>query len=99
MTVPPVPIFDEDISAVEGRARTLVGKVNCLRKFGPAHPLVAKLLAHDEERRREFIKYGSTFFAPKYDDGTERRRLLIINSLFMAAARLGCRPSMMTCSP
>jgi hypothetical protein len=94
--VPPIPTFDEEMSSVEARARQLVGKVRCLRKFEPAHPLVAKLLAHDEERRQEFIKWRSSYYAPKYDAGIERRRLLIINALFMAAARLGCRPSMGT---
>jgi hypothetical protein len=92
--VPPVPTFDEEMSSVEERGRRLVGKVRCPRKFEPAHPLVAKLLAHDEERRQEFMKSGSSYYAPKYDGGIERRRLLVINALFMAAARLGCRPSM-----
>jgi len=94
--VPPVPTFDEEMSSVEERARMLVGKVRCQRKFEPAHPLVAKLLAHDEERRQEFSKLRSSYFAPKYDAGIERRRLLIINTLFVAASRLGCRPSMST---
>jgi len=94
--VPPVPTFDEDMASVEKRARILVGKVRCQRTFEPAHPLVAKLLAHDEERRLEFSKYRSSYYAPKYDAGTERRRLVIINTIFLSAARLGCRPSMST---
>jgi hypothetical protein len=96
VSVPPVPTFEEEMSSVEERARKLVGKVRCSRKFEPAHPLVARLLAHDEERRQEFTKWGSLYYAPKYDAGIERRRLLIINALFIAAARLGCRPSMST---
>jgi hypothetical protein len=94
--VPPVPTFDEEMSSVEERVRKLVGSVRCPRKFEPAHPLVAKLLAHDEERRQEFIKWRSSYYAPKFDTGIERRRLLIINALFLVAARLGCRPSMST---
>src|SRR5207249_2416536 len=66
MPVPPIPTFDEEISSVEERIRKLVGKVRCPRKFEPAHPLVAKLLAHDEERRQEFLKWGSSYWAPKY---------------------------------
>ena len=94
--IPPVPTFDEQMSSVEERARKLVGKVCCGAKFEPAHPLVAKLLAHDEERRREFTKWRSSYYAPKYDAGIERRRLLIINTLFLAVTRLGCRASMST---
>jgi hypothetical protein len=96
VAIPPVPTFDEEMSSVEERARKLVGKVRCGRKFDPAHPLVAKLLVHDEERRKEFVKWRSDYYAPKYDAGIERRRLLIINTLFLVAARLGCRPSMST---
>ncbi len=81
MPVPPVPAFDEEMSSVEERARKLVGKIRCSRKFEPAHPLVARLLAHDEERRRDFIKWGSSYYAPKYGAGIKRRRLLIINAL------------------
>jgi hypothetical protein len=93
--VPPVPIFEEDMASVEQRARGMVAKVRCQRTFEPAHPLVAKVLAHDEERRQEYSKWGSSY-AHKYASGSERRRLLIINTLFLAAARLGCRPSMST---
>lgn len=94
--IPPVPVFDEEISSVAERAKQLVGKVRCGRKFEPVHPLVAKLLVHDEERRVDFNRYHSSYYEPRYDSGIERRRLLIINSLFMAGARLGCRPSMST---
>ena len=96
LPVPAVPTFDEDMSSVEQCAWKLVGKVNCPRKFLPTHPLVARLLAHDEDRRRDFAKWGSSYYAPKYDTGIERRRLLIINALFVAATRLGCQPSMST---
>jgi len=94
--VPPVPIFDEELQVVEQRIRKIVGKVTCSRKFEPAHPLVSKLLVHDEERRQAFAKWGSHYNAPRYDSGPERRRLLITNGLFLAARRLGCRPSMGT---
>jgi hypothetical protein len=42
VAIPPVPTFDEAMSSVEERARRLVGKVRCGRKFEPAHPFVAK---------------------------------------------------------
>lgn len=94
--VPPVPTFDEEIEQVRDRAAKIVGKVRCSNKFDQVHPQVAKLLAHDEERRQEYSKYSSSYYAPRYDSGIERRRLLIINALFMAPARIGYRPSMST---
>jgi len=96
MTIPPMPIFEEDMSSVEVRARKLVGRVRYLRKFEPAHPLTAKLLARDDENRKEFLKLGFCWYAPKFDSGIERRRLLIINTLFVAAQRIGCSASMNT---
>lgn len=96
MPIPPVPVFDEEMSSVSDRSARLVGKVDYKRKFQPAHPLVAKLLAHDEERRRQFNEWRSSYYAPRYDSGVERRRLLIINALFLTGARLGCRPAMST---
>ncbi len=57
MPVPPVPTFEEETAAVKERARKLVDKVRCQRNFDPAHPLVARLLAQDEERRADFLKY------------------------------------------
>ncbi|WP_407116127.1 hypothetical protein [Bradyrhizobium sp. LMG 9283] len=96
VAIPPIPTFDEDMPSVEQRARKLVGQLRCRRSFEPAHPLVAKLLAHDDERRKDFAKWHSDYYAPKYDTGIERRRLLVINALFLAAARIGCRPSMST---
>jgi hypothetical protein len=89
MDVPPLPSFEEDLAAVERRTRKMVGKVHCPSSFEVVHPLVAKLLADDEERRRQFQKWRSNYYAPKYD-GVERRRLLIINALFVAAPKLGC---------
>ncbi len=96
MVVPPVPTFDEEMSSIAERAAKLVGKVRFSRKFEPAHPLVQRLLAHDVERRAEYAKWGSAYYAPKYDTGIERRRLLIVNALFQVAAGLGCRPLMST---
>ncbi len=96
MAVPSVPTFDEDLPTVEKRARKLVGKLQCPTTFEVTHPVVARLLAHDEERRQQFRKWHSSYYTPKYDVGIERRRLLIINTLFIAAANLGCSPSMST---
>lgn len=73
--IPAIPILDEEMSSVEKRARELVGKVRCPRKFEPVHPLVSKLLAHDEERRREFAKWRSPVeMSASHMSGTENNR-------------------------
>lgn len=50
----------------------------------------------DEDRKVDYAKYKSIFYAPKYDAGIGQRRLLILNSLFLAFQRLGCGVSMTT---
>lgn len=96
MAIPPEPTFDEELPALRQRVAKLVGKVRHVRDFQSSHQLVAKLLEHDEERRADYRRSPISLYAPKYDDGIERRRLLIINTLFLAARRLGCRASMST---
>ncbi|MBS4083713.1 MAG: hypothetical protein KGZ73_09205 [Rhizobiales bacterium] len=96
MAIPPEPTFDEELPALRQLVAKLVGKVPHVRDFQSSHQLVAKLLEHDEERRADYRRSPISLYAPKYDDGIERRRLLIINTLFLAARRLGCRASMST---
>lgn len=96
MAIPSEPIFEEEIPALRQRVSKLVGRVRHVRDFQSLHPLVAKHLEHDEERRADYERSPISLYEPKYDRGIERRRLLIINTLFQAAARLGCRASMST---
>lgn len=96
MKIPPEPTFDEELPELRQRVAKLVGKVRHIRDFQTTHQLVAKHLEHDEERRADYKRSPISLYAPKYDDGVERRRLLIINTLFVAARRLGCRTSMNT---
>jgi hypothetical protein len=96
MAIPEMPVFEEEMDTVRQRAVKAVGKVRFQKTFDPAHPLVARLLEHDDKRRQEAIKWPSSYFRPRYETGAERRRLLIVNTLFLAFVRLGCRPSMST---
>jgi hypothetical protein len=80
--IPPVPTFDEEMSSVAERARKLVGKVRCGRKFEPAHPFVAKLLGYDEERRKEFAKWRSNYYA--------RITLIVLSPLLLTSQLRRC---------
>lgn len=94
--VPEVPVFDEEMSAVRARVTAMVGKIKCPPEFEPAHPLIAKLLVHDVARREYQLKWNTAYDPPKYESGIERRRLLILNGIFLSTQRLGCRPDMTT---
>ena len=90
---PPPPIFEEDMAGVEARARKVVGKVKCPQLAAEAHPLIQALLDEDNRRRPEFAKTGRSWDRPRYDSPLEMRQLRILNAVFLAAARIGCRPS------
>lgn len=94
--VSPEPMFDESIEAVEERVRKLIGRVTRPQNFERTDPHVAKLLSHDDERRVEYARFPSSYNAPRYESGPERRRLLILNALCLAWRRIGCAPSMST---
>lgn len=94
--IPEVPVFDEEMSAVRVRVTAMAGKIKCPPEFEPAHPLIAKLLVHDVARREYQLKWNTTYDPPKYESGIERRRLLILNGIFLSLQRLGCRPDMVT---
>ncbi len=90
--IPPIPFFEEEMDALSDRVRRLVGKASAERDFSRAFGDVAKLLAHDEERRNSRWSIDK----PKYDGGIERRRLLILLSLSHKLHALGCKLSMHT---
>lgn len=94
--LPPPPEFSEDIVALRDRVSKMVGAVENLRLVTMAHPLIAKLLAQDEERRIEHDKYPYSWDKPRYESGIGKRRIRILNSVFVATHRLGCTPRMST---
>ena len=94
--VPPAPIFEEGVEALTKRVCALVGKVAYSDSFQATHHLTAKFLSHDEKRRDERGKYRFTHDLPRYEAGPGRRRLLLLNALFMTFQRLGCCVTMCT---
>jgi hypothetical protein len=95
--LPPPPTFEEDIAAVVERVRKMVGKVERPKQLMTSpHKLIAVLLKRDDEQRVEFVRTGYSWYAPLYDSPIEKRRLRILNAIFMAAERLGCKADMRT---
>ncbi len=92
--VPPTPTFDEPIEQVRARIEAAIGKAAVVRReLGELHPLVAKLLREDDERRAKCT--GQSFVAPwervLYDTPIQRRRLRLVSGILTTAARCGCR--------
>lgn len=91
--LPPPPEFPETLEVVIERAKKQVGKVSVRRSLASLHPLVARLLEEDDERRTRAAANRFTLHPPKFDTPPAKRRLRLINALFLALSRAGCRPS------
>jgi hypothetical protein len=91
--IPEVPVFDEDIDALTKRVKAMVGRVEFSQSFDRRHPLVDHLLKLDDERKAEYARYKSSYYAPRHQAGAGLRWLTILNSLFLALQRLGCSVS------
>ena len=91
---PQPPVFDEPIETVRARAVRLVGEVVWRRDLKSPHPLIATLLADDEVRRRRDTDapWRLRRSGPLFDSPFERRRLKVLNSLFLGLARAGATP-------
>lgn len=90
--LPPPPEFSEPMEAVIQRAQQMAGKVTVPRNLDRPHLLVAKLLEQDEQRRQKFAESKYSWDKPRFDAPAAIRRLRLINALFLALARAGCRP-------
>lgn len=93
--IPPPPSFPEDIGDVTGRMRKMVGKVTVPKTLTKPHPAIARLLEEDQRRREKQASspYPLSWDNPLFDSVLERRRLRIINAVFLAMARCGMKPS------
>jgi hypothetical protein len=88
------PTFSEAIPDLTARVRKMVGKVAVSKTLARSHRLIARLLEQDERRRQK--QQSSPFWSwdnPVFDSAFERRRLRILNAMFLALERCGMKPS------
>ena len=90
--IPPPPSFTEGIVEVTGRARQLIGQVPKTRSLKQPHPLIAKLLEEDEQRRLKVLESSWHWDKPLFDNPMEQRRLRLINRLFLTFSRCQFKP-------
>lgn len=93
---PPPPEFPESLDDVRSWIAKAIGVVTYPRNVTRWHPALQRLLKLDEERRQKQAAstYQSLYDAPLFDGVYERRRLRILNSLFLATARMNGKPSL-----
>ena len=92
--LPPQPEFPESLEAVRERIARAIGKVTVPKKVLRWHPTIEQLLKEDDRRREQqsSLAYQTSWNSPLFDSPLERRRLRILNSLFLAAERMSGRP-------
>lgn len=92
--IPLPPQFCESMEQVEIRATTLIGRAPSAANLDTPHRLIARLVAKDDEKKKKAA--NSTFVLPweqpQFETPFEKRRLRILNALFIALERAGSRP-------
>jgi hypothetical protein len=88
--IPPAPEFSESLADLTERVTRLVGKVVYMRDLSRTHGAIARLLDDDAKRieKRSEAEYTSYFDKPYFVSPYERRRLKLLNSIFLSLARL-----------
>jgi hypothetical protein len=93
--LPPPPEYSEPIEAVRERIAKVIGKVTVPREARVWHLAIDRLLKDNETRREKqrASPYLMSSNEPPFDLPFERRRLRILNSLFLAVGRMNGKPS------
>lgn len=93
--LPPPPEFKVPIESVREQIALVIGQVRVPREFKVWHPVVERLLKEDEKRREKQVAdpYPVSWENPLFDTPFERRRLRILNSLFVAIGKFNGKPS------
>lgn len=79
----------EDIDVLAARFRQRLGKVTMPRDLMQGDPAIVKLLQRDETIRQKMATTSYYFDKPLFESAFERRRLRILNAIFLAFARTG----------
>ena len=89
------PQFAEPIETVRARIAETVDHVAVPHKVRTWHPTVERLLKEDEKRRAKQLTdpYPMSWDKPLFDNPFERRRLRVLNSLFLAVAKMNGKAS------
>jgi len=93
--LPPPPEFPIPIETVREQIAKAIGGVRVPREVMAWHPAIERLLKEDEKRREKQATdpYPFSWDKPLFDTPFERRRLRILNSLFVAIGSFNAKPS------
>lgn len=91
--IPDPPTFAESMDEVRQRAAALIKKIT--PRPSEIHPSIRNLQEEDAARReRQRLSPYSSWDRSRFDSPLERRRLKILNALFLGLVRAGCTPGL-----
>ncbi len=87
--LPAPPQFDTTIESVRERITKEIGKVTVAHNVTWWHPAISSLLKKDAERREKQRTSAYPFLLdqPKFESAIERRKLRLLNALFVAVGK------------
>jgi len=86
-------MFTEDIGFVRERIIKIIGKVSHPSISSNTCSLTQRLIELDGERGMEYERWQIESRAPLFDTLTGKRKLRILNALFLAMQSVGCKPN------
>lgn len=84
---PEAPTFEEPIEAVRARVFKAIAQISIKTKLEILHPAIKALFDKDDVLREKQKTYAC--YKPQFDDPAERRRLRILNAVFLALGSQG----------
>ncbi|WP_426692911.1 hypothetical protein ACMC5O_002356 [Sphingomonas sediminicola] len=78
-----------DLDALYEQELEAIGRVAVPRKLERVHHGLTQLFKQEERRREKFAASGWSWDAPKFESAVDKRRLRILNAIFMALGRRG----------
>jgi len=92
--LPPPPVF-RDLAQVQAEIRAAVRPIKVPAVLTTPHPIVARLLKQDAERKpASGPTYAfSVYRGPRFASGAQQRRLRILSCILNELTRLGCKAS------
>lgn len=90
---PTPPVFEEDLGSMLARIQKSLGRVSLPKTLASPHLLIGRLLDADEDRRRQQLERSYSWDVPIFDSPFEKRRLRVLNAIFVALSHEGYKPS------
>lgn len=87
----------EDLDELYHQELKAIGRMAVPRKLERVHHSLAQIFKQEERRREKFAASGWSCDAPKFDSAVDRRRLKILNAVFMTLSRRDQRADAYEC--